>query len=404
MNTRTDSKQPAHSEERLALIAQLDRLEPVCKDMLANMPETAKDSSAKDIQSVRRDLLKAHNKANELRADYEGRLGLEFVSDEEAEKIREVAEARKIATDDYFRVYQLETGLSRTSREFASVIKGAALNKLSSLMSEIKEVRQGLFDLYWALPDLGMTFAEWDSLSTLARRGMRKTGRPPLPLECQIELADMAVASLLEDVKRMSGGELNTLEVALQGVALSASGRPAISPIGKDERLIGKLKRELEALDPDAFPSKEEVAKQPRLGDTYEMRSNRILGKIADVQARVNAAEAELVGAEKHRRELEKLRARHRDLVLMEVDTQGEEQAKFLLDILLNEQAQQEVFSKIYEFDPNATEVLTHKVNPRATKNRINQLRMNGRLKESEMKILETIERNIVGSRTIRSR
>ncbi|MDT8924954.1 hypothetical protein RBE51_19385 [Pseudomonas taiwanensis] len=398
MNTRTDSKSNT-LESREALIAKLDALEPVCADLLAVMPASGKELAAKDIQFVRRDLLKAHNKVVELETLYVETLGLDFVSEDEAPLITQVADDRKVATDDYFRALQLESRLQSAYREFSSQMTPASLAPLSSKLEDIKVIRQGLFALYWALPDLGMTYDEWNSLSPLARRGLRPMGRPALPLECKITQANLERDALLAEVDRQSGGELNTLEKAVEGVVLSAAGRPSISPIGKDERAIGKLKRDLAALKPEDFPSPEEVAKQPRLGDTYDMRVTRIKGKIADLEARVRAAEDELTGVDKLRRQFEKLRARHRDLVLAEANTSGKEQASLLLETLQNEYSQQVVFEQIHQLDPNAKETLTHKVNPRETKSRIARLKMNGQLDRAEQLILQQIAEKIVGNR-----
>jgi hypothetical protein len=310
-----------------------------------------------------------------------------------------VADDRLIATGDYFRALQLESKLARTYREFSTKMNPSSLTPLSKMLEDIKSVRQGLFALYWAMPDLGMTYDEWNSLSPIAKRGERLAGRPALPLECQITQAKMDRDSLLGEVNRLSHGELSTLDAALDGVVLSSAGRPSISPIGKDERTIGRIKRDIEALNPEDFPSAEEVAKSPRMGDTYEARVTRMHGKIADLEARVRAAEDELKGVELHRRQFEKLRARHRDLVLAEVGTMGKEQAIILLETLQNEYDQQKVYELIHKLDKDAKETLTHKVNPRETKNRIARLEMNGRLEASERKLLKKISEKILGSR-----
>lgn len=398
MSTTTDSKSKPLVSRR-SLLAKLDTLAPVCEDLLANLPASGKERSAKDIQSVRRDLLKAHKKVAELETKYEHSLGLAFVSQKQAAQIQKVADDRKVATDNFFSAYQLESKLARSYREFSAQLTPKSLAPLSEMLEKVKAVRQGLFALYWALPDLGMTHAEWESMNAITRRGQRVAGRPALPLECQISQAIIDRDELLAEVSRLSNGELNTLEAALDGVVPSSAGRPAISSIGKDERAIGKHKRDILALNPEDFPSAEEVAKQPRLGDTYEMRVTRIQGKIADLEARVQAAEAELTGADKLRREFEKLRARHRDLVRAEASTSGKEQALLLMETLQNEYEQQQVFQQIHELDPNAKETLTHKVNPRETKNRLARLRMNGQLDRSEQKIVESIAEKILGQR-----
>ena len=402
MNMQAASKIQSEFQDRENLISALNELEPVCAELLGNMPVA--ETSANDIQLARRNLLKASTALNDLVAEYNESLGLEFLTEAEAAAVNEVVEVRNLATADYHRAVKLENQLARMTREFAPHLSKALLGKITALKGQVKEVRQGLFASYWALPDLGMTFNEWNGLSVLQRRQMRPAGRPALPLEARITEAKADVDRLLMDVKVLSSGAIKTLEEALSGVKLSARGRPAVSPIGKLERQVGRFKRELERLNPADFPSEAEYKANPRIGDTFAMRANRIQGRIDDAKATIREMEDELEGVAVYRRTLEKLRARHRDLALMEPQVKGDEQAKVLLEILQNEEKQQGVIEAIHAMDPNATEASTHKVNPRETRERIKRLEMNGRLADSEMLVLSEIKRTMNESRTIRSR
>jgi len=403
MNTQAASKIQNEFQDRDTLIGALNALEPVCAELLANMP-AKKETPANDIQLARRDLLKAHTALGDLTAEFENSLGLEFLTDAEAAAVNEVVQVRQLATADYHRALKLENVLGRMAREFAPSLGKTLLSKLTSLQGQVKEIRQGLFALYWALPDLGMTFNEWSSLTVLQRREMRPAGRPSLPLESKITEAREKVDGLLMDCKVLSSGAIKNIDEALAGVKLSNRGRPAVSPVGKLERLVGRHKRELERLNPADFPTEAQHQENPRIGDTYQMRAQRIMGRIEDVQAEIREMEDELEGVAVYRRQLEKLRARHRDLALMEPQVKGDEQAKVLLEILQNEERQQGVIEKIHAMDSTATEANTHKVNPKETRDRIKRLEMNGRLADSELLVLSEIKRTMNESRTIRSR
>lgn len=402
MNTQAATKIQNEFQDRETLINALIQLEPACNELLSAMP--AAKTSGSDIQLARRTLLKASTSLNALTTEYNERMGLEFLTDAEKVSVMEVADVRKLATDDYHRAVKMENQLGRLTRELAPHLNRALMGKITSLKDQVKDVRQGLFALYWALPDLGMTFAEWNALSVLQRRQMRPAGRPALPLESRIVEAQADVDQLLDQVKELANGSIKNLEEALAGAKQETRGRPAVSPLGKLERQIGKHLRELEKLDPADFPSEEAHAESPRIGDTYAMRANRIQGRIDDLRIQLREMEDELEGVAVPRRELEKLRARHRDLALMESQVKGQEQAKILLEILQNEEKQQSVIEKIHLMDPNATESNTHKVNPRETRERIMRLEANGRLAEAELLVLEDIKRGLSDSRTIRAR
>lgn len=402
MNTQALSKIQNEFQDRNTLIGALNLLEPVCAELLANMP--AKENPASDIQLARRDLLKAHTALVDLTAEFENSLGLDFLSKAEADSVMEVVEVRKLATADYHRALKLENSLGRMAREFAPHLGKALLGKLTGLQAQAKEIRQGLFALYWALPDLGMTFSEWNALTVLQRREMRPAGRPALPLEAKIVEAQEKVDSLLMDCKVLSSGAIKNLEEALAGVKLSNRGRPAVSAIGKLERLVGRHKRDLERLNPADFPTAAQHLENPRIGDTYKMRAERIMGRIEEAQAQIREMEDDLEGVAVYRRQLEKLRARHRDLALMESRVVGAEMKQVLLEILKNEEAQHQVIEKIHAMDSNATEANTHKVNPKETRDRIKRLELNGHLADSEVLVLNEIKRTMNESRTIRSR
>jgi len=395
---------------REPLTEELARLEALFDDMQTNLPKGPKAPRTKAAEAstrllkAQRELLKVETKRQQLVTTFDEMLGLEFVSQEDALAINEVVEMRKQATSDYYRSYCLQNSLSRITREFAPVLKGQLLEKISTLETQVSNVRKGLFAIYWALPDIGMTLAEWEALTQVQRRSMRPTGRPSLPLECQITECEEQSKALLAEISTLSKGKLNTVEKALKGVELSTRGRPVISDIGKMERQAGRLRREMEKLDPSDFPSEAEHKKNPRLGDTYQIRVDRMTARIEEIEESIRIAESELEGVAVYRRELEKQRARHRDLVVLESKANGDDQAMLLLEILRNEVQQQETVEMIRKADPQATETLTHRVNPKETRERLSRLEMNGRLKDGELLILQEIKQSIMGKSSTRGR
>lgn len=170
------------------------------------------------------------------------------------------------------------------------------------------------------------------------------------------------------------------------------------------ERQAGRLRREMEKLDPSDFPSEAEHKKNPRLGDTYQIRVDRMTARIEEIEESIRIAESELEGVAVYRRELEKQRARHRDLVVLESKANGDDQAMLLLEILRNEVQQQETVEMIRKADPQATETLTHRVNPKETRDRLSRLEMNGQLKDGELLILQEIKQSIMGKSSTRGR
>lgn len=396
--------------DRKALVDDLSRLEALFDDMQTNLPQAPKgaklgaEEKKARLLKARRELLKVNTKLNGFTESYNDLMGLDFVEADEAEAILEVANLRREATDDYYRAYCLQNSISRITREFAPVLKGQLLSKITSLSDQAADVRKGLFQLYWALPDLGMTLPEWESLTQVQRRSLRPTGRPSLPLECLITESQAQVETLMAEISDLSKGKIDTVEKALQGVELSTRGRPVISDIGKMERQAGRLRREMERLDPSEFPSEAEQKKNPRLGDTYKMRTARLTARIEEIEDQIRIAESELEGVAVYRRELEKQRARHRDLVVMESKSSGDEQATLLLEILKNEVQQEETVEQIRKADPQATETLTHKVNPKETRDRLQRLEMNGRLNDGELMVLQEIKEAIMGKSGTRGR
>lgn len=402
MNMKTAIQLNSQFQERANLIMALNRVELECADLLVAYP--AAETSGSDIQLEQRNLLKASNELNELTAKFDDALGLSFLSPAEAAAVNEVVDVRQLTVVDYHRAIKLENQLNRIARELAQHASSKVYAKLTEYRTEAKAIRKGLFDLYWALPDLGMTFAEWNEMTTIQRRQLRPAGRPALPLEARISDAKAAVARQLQVVHALSFGKISTLEEGLAGVKLSAQGRPAVSPMGKLDRQIGRQLKELQSLDAKNFQTEAEYRANPRGGDTYAMRANRIQGRINEMRAELREMEDELEGVAVHRRKLEKLRAEHRDLALLESNVKGEEQATILFSILKNEEQQHLVIEQIHLMDKNATEANTHKVNPAETRERIKRLEMNGRLAEAEQMVLMDLKRALNDTRTIRSR
>lgn len=383
----------------------LSRLEAEVTAIYSQMdiePEEAKMT----LEALRREALKCHNTGLELKNEYEMTLGLDFVAGDEADKVMEVASARQLVAEPYLKAYNLEIISNRILRAVRSGSNNTAVTATRKLHNEVVGCRKSLHVMFYSLPDLGMTFDQWYGMAEPMRKKLRKAGRPGMPLECRLMQVAADEKSLMSKIVKESDGKIDTLDKAIEGVSLSNRGRPAASPLNKLDRRLANLRKDLEALiaSPDEPLPQREQGTPGRLPATRAEKIDKMLDRIKDVEALILAEESELQGVEKPRRELEKLRAAHRDLVGMESTVKGKELTHLLLSTLKNEEDQLEIVQKIYELDPNAKETPTHQVNPKATRDRINRLRMSGDLDEAELKVLDHIEESMRNTKVIRAR
>lgn len=385
------------------LNADLVRLEDEVSQIYDTL-NIASDDKELTVLALRREILKSENARKEMKGEREAALGLEFVSDEDRKAIMDVVNARQYVAEPFLRAYDLEVKANRILRVARQKLRGPALDSSKELKSEVSALRRQYHELFFALPDLGMTFEQWGSMDENERRKLRPSGRPPMPLECRYIQNKVVSDQLLKRLSFKSKGKYSTVEQAIDGVTLSNRGRPSITPLGKLDRNLTDLRRMLSQAMTMPEP---EMPEKPRPGRQPLTRAKRIKGllaKISDVEAKIAAEESQLEGVDLLRRQLEVMRAKHREMVMLESITSGKEQADLLLAILTNESNQIEMIKAIYELDPDATETPTHQVNPRATRDRINRLHINGRLKDSERQILEALEEKMFNTKVVRAR
>lgn len=386
-----------------ALNTDLVRLEGEVSQIYSSM-NLGSDDKELSVLALRREVLKADSARKEMDAEREAALGLDFVSDSDRKAIMDVANVREHVADFFLRSYELEIKANRILRVARQNLRGPALDSSKEMKNEVSGLRRQYHELFYSLPDLGMTFEQWNSLDEIERRKLRPSGRPPMPLECRYIKINEETEQLMERLSAKSKGEFNTVDKAIDGVELSNRGRPAISPLGKLDRALTDLRRLLAAAMTMEDPEVPEAPRPGRQPLTRAKRVERLLKKINDVEAKIAAEESQLEGVELLRRQLEVMRTKHREMVMLENSTSGKEQADLLLAILSNESNQIELIKAIYELDPQATETPTHQVNPRATRDRINRLQINGRLKEGERKILEALEEKMRTDKVVRAR
>jgi hypothetical protein len=364
------------------------------------------DTLGLTLDAIRREILKCVIHAKEIEDERESGMGLDFVSDEEAALIVDVADARKLVGEPYLAAYSLEVKSNRILRAVRESISGSALNASVNLHARVSDNRKAFHAMFWSLPDIGMTFGQWDEMPEAMRKKLRPAGRPSMPLECRFLQNETEMAQLMVQLVDTSDGELTTVKQAIEGIELSKRGRPSVSPLSKLDRGLTNARKDLEALiaSPiEAVPEREKGT-PGRMPATHSEKMEKMLNKIHDLELMITEAEIGLSGVEVPRRKLEKLRARHREMVLMESDSTGSEQARLLFETLKNEQEQVRIVGMIYELDPTAKETPTHQVNPKTTRDRINRLRLSGRLRESESEILSAIEESLRNTKVMRAR
>jgi hypothetical protein len=333
------------------------------------------------LEAARRDALKLKLELDGLEANYSETLALDMVDSKMHEQLCEVGEARKAVGGLYVECEALLDVINPSMKALRGKLQEKVLGKLDELHADIKAVLKEIQDIVFQTPELGMTFAEWKDLTLAERRSLRSRGRPTAPLEAQIIRTHRHLLDTVAVVNGLSGGKIRTVEEAIDGVELSKRGRPQVSELGKMDRVLANLRKRLE-----------EVASTPSTGNRHDKKVANLMAQIAEMESSIAESEAELGEMESAKRQLEILRAKHRDMVVAEVAATGENQIALLMATIRNEDAQLDVIEKILKIDPEDRVTVTSKVNPKETRLRFDRLRMSGAMKDSEFEELNRLE------------
>lgn len=340
---------------------------------------TSRVSPKTTLDDARREVLKANLELQGLNQLYEDTLGLDMVGPKARPALIAVTKVRD-ELGQLFHTYESRYEAVRDAiKEVTGKVEQKHIDDLTNLLSLLKQEGAKIQEMLNETPELGMTQAEWNELTPAERRGLRNPGRPKPPIEAQLIKATKRVHDLVATVNMLSKGKIRTVEAAVKGIELTRRGRPQISEVSKLDRKVAMLVKRLE-----------DIARNP--SKMQELRKNRLIEQIETMRQEIEEHDAGLTGIELHRRQLEKLRAKHRDLVVAEIGATGEEQYALLINTAQNEVDQQIVIDKIRELDPDARITATHKVNPAQTMERFRRLRNNGLLKEAELAEVDRLE------------
>lgn len=359
-----------------SLSKQLDALHEAYSACYEALPRKVK-SLFPSLDKARQELLKLHNAGEALSLEFKDQLALEFLSEDMMAEVDEVAILRDQVAYEYARADRIYTSIKEILKKAGSSVSQADKKALKEIQEQAKAAMNEAHKMIFQLPELGMTFKEFENMSKAERSKLRSRGRPPITIEMMLHSNRAELADLLSYITEVSRGEISTLDEALDGVSLSNRGRPAISPLGKMDRQLSTLMKRYDK-------AVEEGASEATL--------QRMAMKISALRDQIVAEENMLEGAEVYQRELEKLRAAHRDLVVAEVEASGEEQAIMLLSILRNEAKQLDVIDEILNIDPSIRVTVTHKVNPKETRQRFERLRNAGLLGAVQLAEVDKLE------------
>lgn len=360
-----------------AVVEKLEALKTRVTELQQNLPRIG--ATTPTLESAQRDALKAKLELEGLEVRYNDNLGLDMVEPGLHDQLREVGQARNDAGTLYVECEALLDVVKPALKAMRGKATGPVLEDLESLHDEIKALIKSVQDIVRNIPELGMTFAEWNSLTPAERAGMRDPGRPTAPLEAQIIKTHRRLIDSVALVNRLSEGKLRTVEDAIAGVELSKRGRPQASPLNKMDRQLLNLRKRLE-----------EVTQTN--SNMRDKKMSRLMNQIEALEEEIRDGEAELSDVEAAKRDLERLRGKHRDMVVEEVHASGENQSALLLAIIRNEDEQLTTVDRILSLDPEARVTVTHKVNPKETRQRFERLRLNGQMKEAELEELKRLE------------
>lgn len=360
-----------------AVVEKLEALKVRVSELQQNLPRIG--ATTPTLESAQRDVLKAKLELDGLEARYSDTMGLDMVEPRLHDQLREVGQARNDVGTLYVECEALLDVIKPALKAMRGKVTGAVLDDLESLHDEIKALIKEVQTIVRQIPELGMTFAEWNGLTPAERAGLRDPGRPSAPLEAQIIKTHRHLIDSVALVNRLSEGKLRTLEDAIKGVEMSKRGRPQSSALNKLDRQLTGLRKRLD-----------EVTKTN--SNMRDKKMSRLLNQIKALEVEIKEGEAELTDLEAAKRELELLRGKHRDMVVEEVHATGENQSALLLAIIRNEDDQLTTVDKILKLDPEARVTVTHKVNPKDTRQRFERLRLNGQMKEAELEELQRLE------------
>jgi hypothetical protein len=362
---------PLVIEKLAALKARVDELQKTLpRGPLAPRPT---------LEAARRDALKLKLELDGLEATYNETLALDLVDSKMHEQLCEVGEARKAVGSLYVECDALLDVITPSMKALRGKVQDNVLAKLDELHADIKALLKEIQDIVFKTPELGMTFAEWNELSLADRKSLRSRGRPTAPLEAQIIRTHRHLLDCVAVVNGLSEGKIRTVDEAINGVELSKRGRPQVSELGKMDRQLSNLRKRLE-----------EVASTPSVRQDKKVAS--LMEQIAEMEQSIAESEAELGDMEAAKRQLEILRAKHRDMVVAEVTATGENQIALLMATIRNENAQLDVIEKILAIDPEDRVTVTSKVNPKETRLRFDRLRMSGGMNEMELEEMNRLE------------
>lgn len=364
-------------EEFPVVVEKLEALKARVSVLEQNLPRVG--GATPTLESAQRDVLKAKLELDGLEARYNDTLGLDMVEPRRHDQLREVGQARNDVGTLYVECEALLDVVKPALKAMRGKVTGPVLDDLEALHDEIKALIKQVQNIIRQLPELGMSFAEWNDLSAADRAGLRDPGRPSAPLEALIIKTHRRLIDSVALVNRLSEGKLRTVEEAINGVEMSKRGRPPASALNKADRQLSNLLKRLD-----------EVTKTN--SNMRDKKISRLVNQIAALRQEIKEGEAELNSVEAAKRELELLRGKHRDMVVEEVHATGENQSALLLAIIRNEDAQLTTVDKILKLDPEARVTVTHKVNPKDTRQRFERLRLNGQMKEAELEELNRLE------------
>lgn len=339
--------------------------------------------SVPTLESARRDVLKAKLELEGLQNAYDETLGLDIVEAAKHAELLDVAQARRDAGTLYVECDSLLDVVKPALKALRGKAVGPVLENLENLNDEIKVLIKEVHGILRNIPELGMTFDEWGSLTMAERASLREPGRPSAPLEAKIAKSKMALRDSAALVNSLSNGELRDVEEIIKGVEMSKRGRPPASELNKLDRKLAHLEKRVREVT---------EAEAGKNSNSRDKKVARLLGQIEEIRAEIEEGEAELTEAEAAKRDLEKLRAKHRDMAVEEVHATGENQSALLLAIIRNEDAQLTAVDKILKLDPEARVTVTHKVNPKDTRQRFERLRLNGQMRADELEELSRLE------------
>lgn len=221
------------------------------------------------------------------------------------------------------------------------------INLSKPVLSDLKNQKKTIFAQLAALPDIGNTRAEWESMNDAFKK--KSVGRPAVSLEQRIIRVNKEFEETIKQIKELdanfSPDEIVSMSMD-SSVVEKKNGRPKHDALGNLDTKLKNIRSKIEYITSGAHQHHVESRlkdsiyseKGKRLGRSFEdpeVKLQRLRGEEAKILKTIETLEAKLEGDDLVHREIKKMRDL-RNILKTKLDNEESASASQALELELN--------------------------------------------------------------------